>query len=121
MSEASLNASFWVMVMMQTIGSFDPMPGTGPRKMPAPKAYVTTIIAWAVLQLAADAGYEEPAARFGWLIVLVSLVVGPFGKRVVKLLEWVAKAYGNVGPGPGSNSSGSSASTTSINNSPLSA
>lgn len=122
MVDSSLNASFWVMVLLQTIGSVDPVPGTGKRKMPAPRAYVTTIIAWGVLQIGADAGYEDGAAKFGWLMVLASMVLGPFGKQVVKLINWVVKNYGpstlststvvptptNVGP---SNTAASSIST----------
>lgn len=95
--EASLNSSFWVMIFLQTLGSFDPMPGTGPRKMPAPKAFVTTIVAWAVLQIGADAGYEDGASKFGWLLVLASLVLGPMGKKLIHLFNWVASVYGNIG------------------------
>lgn len=98
-TDESLNTSFWVMVLMQTIGSVDPMPGMGPRKLPAPRAYVLVIIAWGVLQIGADIGLERAAAKMGWLMVLAGTFLGPFGKRVVTLTQWVAKTYGNVGPG----------------------
>jgi hypothetical protein len=112
MNEDSLNASFWVMILMQTLGSVDPMPGMGPRKMPSPKAYITTIFAWGGLQVASDAGYEDGAAKFGWLMVLAALVLGPFGKRVISLLKWVSMTYGNIGT--------LSANSTTTANSPAS-
>lgn len=93
MSDASLNASFWVMILLRTMGSFD-LPGKGPRKMPAPAAFVPTIIAWLVLQVAADAGARRQATKLGWLIVLVALVLGPFGKLVIKVANWVSQEYG---------------------------
>lgn len=99
MADSSLNASFWVMILMQTLGSVDPMPGSGPRKMPAPRAYVTAIIAWLGLEIVADAGYEEGASKFGWLMVLAALVLGPFGKRIIKLVNWLNAAYGSQGIG----------------------
>ena len=96
MSDSSLNASFWVMIMLQTLGAVD-LPGYGPRKMPAPSAYATAIVAWMVLQLGADAGYEDGASKFGWLIVLASMVLGPVGKQLIKIINWIAKYYGNIG------------------------
>lgn len=115
MNDQSLNASFWLTIFLQTIGAVDPMPGTGPRKMPAPKAYVTPVVAWGVLQLAADVGYQRAAAAVGWIIVLASLVLGPFGKMLIGLFDWVSVMYGasnksttstqtpgTIGPTPGS-------------------
>lgn len=90
----SLESSFWVMVILRTFGAVDPMPGMGPRKMPSPSAYVPSIIAWGVLDLGADMGYEEPASRFAWLIVLAAVVLGPFGKMLVKLTKSVSNIYG---------------------------
>ena len=92
----SLNASFWVTIVLQAFGSFDPVPGTGPRKMPSPASFVPVVIAWIVLQLASDAGYERPASAFGWLMVLVSVVAGPFGKRLVSLTNYISTSYGGV-------------------------
>lgn len=92
----SLQASFWVMVILQTISSVD-MPGRGPRKMPSPRSYGAIIVAWGVLQLVADAGGERAgrAARIiGWVIVLTGLAVGPFGKVVTSLFTSVANAVG---------------------------
>jgi len=92
----SLNASFWVTIVLQAFGSFDPVPGTGPRKMPSPASFVPVIIAWIVLQLASDAGYERPASAFGWLMVLVSIVLGPFGKRLLALTNYITTSYGGT-------------------------
>ena len=88
MSDDSLQASFWLMVALQTIGSVD-MPGKGDRKMPAPRSYLAIIVAWAVLQLASDTGYARPASVTGWVIVLAGMVTGPFGGKVVNLMNSV--------------------------------
>jgi hypothetical protein len=104
MNQDSLDTSFWTMILLQTIGSVDPMPGTTSskipgaktRKMPSPRSFVTTIVAWSVLQLAANAGYEDGAAKFGWLMVLANLVLGPGGKRIAKLFQSIVKIYGHI-------------------------
>jgi hypothetical protein len=97
MQDNGLNASFWIAIFFQTMGSVDPMPGTGPRKMPAPAAYVPVIIVWAVLGLASDMGFERPAAIFGWLMTLSALVLGPFGKKLSKFVNWIGQEYGPQG------------------------
>lgn len=94
---SSLQASFWVMIILQTMGSVD-MPGKGPRKMPAPRAYAAIIVTWGVLQLAADMGGERAgraAKAMAWVIVLAGMVIGPFGNTVSNLLNSVAT---NVAP-----------------------
>lgn len=90
----SLQASFWAMIVLQTLGSVD-MPGRGPRKMPAPRAYAAIIVTWGVLQLAADMGGERAgraAKAMAWVIVLAGMVVGPFGSLVTNLLNSVANS-----------------------------
>lgn len=87
--DRSLLASFWLMVTLQTVGSVD-MPGKGARKMPAPRAYLAVIVAWSVLSLLADAGMERAARLVGWALVITGLVVGPFGQRVMSLLNVAA-------------------------------
>ena len=89
----SLSASFWVMVIVQTIGAVD-MPGSGPRKMPAPRQYVPVIIVWSGLQLFADTGRERAAGAAGWVMVLVGMVLGPFGNKLIGLLKAVANQFG---------------------------
>lgn len=85
-SDDSLQASFWLMVALQTIGSVD-MPGSGDRKMPAPRSYLAIIIAWLVLQLGSDAGYGRATSAVGWVIVLAGMVTGPFGTKVTNLFS----------------------------------
>ena len=76
------------MVLLQTIGSVD-MPGRGERKLPSPRSYLAIVIAWGGLQIAADAGAERPATVFGWLLVLVGMVAGPFGSQLTSLFTSV--------------------------------
>lgn len=109
----SLQASFWFMIVLQTLGSVD-MPGRGPRKMPAPRAYAAIIVTWGVLQLVADMGGERAgraAKAMAWVIVLAGMVVGPFGSLVTNLLNSVAN---NVAPSAtaGSTSVGGATSPT---------
>lgn len=90
----SLQASFWFMVVMQTIGSVD-MPGRGPRKMPSPRAYAAIIVTWGILQLIADAGGERAGRATkvtAWVIVLVGMVLGPFGASFVGFLTNTANS-----------------------------
>lgn len=89
--DQSLQASFWLMVLLQTMGSVD-MPGRGERKMPAPRAYLATIVIWSILQVAADAGYGRAAKASAWLVVLAGLVFGPFGTKLVNLFTGVVDA-----------------------------
>lgn len=81
------------MVLLQTLGSVD-MPGSGPRKMPSPRAYVPIVIVWIGLQLLADTGKQRGAATAGWIIVLTGTVLGPFGQRLIGLLNSVANQFG---------------------------
>lgn len=107
--DGQLQASFWVMVVAQTIGSVD-LPGSGPRKMPAPGVYVPVLVVWSVLQLVADAGFERGARIAGWIIMLTGAVVGPFGAKIVGLFNTVAAMYGH--PAGSGTSSGASATVT---------
>ena len=97
MNPDSLQASFWVLIAIQTIGSVD-MPGKGPRKLPAPRSYIAIVLTWAILQVVADAGRQRIASALGWLIVLTGMVVGPFGTQVVSLFNSVANQYGASPP-----------------------
>lgn len=94
MNEESLQTSFWLMVVVQTIGSVD-MPGRGARKMPSPRQYVAIVVTWLVLMFIA--GINDGAARatkaIGWVLVLVGMVIGPFGKRVISLFNTIATNF----------------------------
>lgn len=85
----SLQTSFWVMVVLQTLGSVD-MPGRGPRKMPSPRNYLAIIILWGVLQVIADTGRERGVVIFAWVVVLAGMVLGPFGSQLAKLFNSAA-------------------------------
>jgi hypothetical protein len=94
----SLQGSFWLMVILQTIGSID-MPGHGARKLPSPRAYAAIIITWGVLQLVADTGRERAAKAVAWVIVLAGMVLGPFGTTVTNLFYSVATSLAPAGTG----------------------
>jgi flagellar biosynthesis protein FliR len=101
MNENSLQTSFWTMILVQTMGSID-MPGSGPRKMPAPRQYVAILLTWLVLQLIAgiNASAQRATAALGWLLVLTGLVIGPFGKQVINLFTIVGQRWGNFPASP---------------------
>lgn len=90
-----LQGSFWLMIAIQIIGAVD-MPGKGPRKLPAPRAFVAPVILWAILGLIADAGAEAAAAAMGWVTVLVGAVVGPFGDVINNFLATVGTQFGTA-------------------------
>jgi hypothetical protein len=94
----SMQASFWLMIVVQTIGAVD-MPGKGNRKLPAPRAYVLVVVLWASLGLLADSGRAQIASAAGWLVVLTGMVVGPFGGALTGLLSAVSKNFA-VKPAP---------------------
>lgn len=82
MATGSLEASFWTMILLRTLNAVD-MPSLGPRKLPSPSAFVVIIAAWIGLDFIAETGQESGANTIGWVIVLVSLVLGPFGVELV--------------------------------------
>lgn len=82
------------MILLRTIGAVDIIPGTGPRRLPAPKAYVTVVIAWAVLALASDAGAKRVGPLLGWIMVLAAFILGPFASAFGKTWSKVSKIYG---------------------------
>lgn len=95
--ERSLQASFWSIVLVNTIGKVD-LPGTGGKRlMPAPRNYLAIVVVWASLGLLADTGRDRPAAVIGWILVLTSLVgnvvtdrsgnIGAAGQRLVGFLN----------------------------------
>lgn len=93
-----LQASFWLMLAVQTIGSLD-MPGKGPRKLPSPRSFVAAIVVWAILGLVSDAGGGKAAAAMGWVTVLTGMVVGPFGKGVLNFFTTISTRF-VAGPPP---------------------
>lgn len=114
-SDGSLQASFWLMIALQTIGSVD-MPGYGARKLPAPRAYVAIVVTWSVLTLIEDAGYEEAANVMAWVTVLAGMVAGPFAQKLVGFMGTISKNFA-VAPQPVS-STGSPVGATVVNPTP---
>ena len=102
MNSDSLQTSFWIMVLVQTIGSVD-MPGRGARKMPSPRQYVAILTAWLVLQFVSgiNASAQRATAAIGWLLVLAGMVIGPFGQRLITLFNTIATNFPAVAPTTG--------------------
>lgn len=92
-TNAGLTASFWVTIILQTIGAVD-LPGKGVRKMPSPRNYVLTCIIWSILGVVAALGMEKAAAAMAWLTTLAILVLGVPGKAFVHLITQVVTLYG---------------------------
>lgn len=89
-----LSATFWAMVIVQTIGSVD-LPGYGTRKLPSPKQYVAIVVLWGILNLVADAGpsYAKFASKLSALVLLTGAVAGPFGSRAIGFLNLISHAF----------------------------
>jgi hypothetical protein len=99
-SSDSVTTAMWLMVLIQTIGSVDP-PGTGERKLPAPRAYVAIVVAYGILSMVADLpaqGARRAAGAAAWIMVLAAAVVGPFGSTVISFINGVANKFA-VSPG----------------------
>jgi hypothetical protein len=111
----SLQASFWLMIFLQTLGAVD-MPGSGNRKMPAPRQYVPVIITWSVLQLVSDTGANgaRAANAAGWVMVLAGAVLGPFGAKATNFLSSVAKQFGAQAVSGTTSTAPAAASTTTV-------
>lgn len=108
----TIQATFWTMVVLQTVGSVDlpgrpgpgsPLGGAGTRKLPAPRAYVAVLVLWSIFNLAAETGLGVVAARLSVLVVLVGSVVGPFGQKAVSFLEGVSQHFA-IAPATGPSS-----------------
>lgn len=105
----SLQVTFWLMLAIQTITALD-MPGKGPRKMPAPKAYVAAVVLWGIFGVIADAGGERAAAAMAWVTLLSGAVMGTMGKTLTDFLATVAKLFAVPKP-PTTGSGGSGGGT----------
>jgi hypothetical protein len=97
-----LGATFVIMLAVRTLAGVD-LPGAGPRKLPAPRMYVAIIVTWAVLGFVAElgAGWRLLADRLAGLIVLASLVLGPFGAQLTGFLGSVARNFSITSTGVG--------------------
>lgn len=83
-----LFATFIAMLSVQTVGSIDAQ-----HRLPPPRKYALISITWGVLFFVADLGTgpRKMAARLALLILLTSMVLGPFGKVAVTFLNTVTK------------------------------
>jgi len=82
------------MIGLQTLGSVD-MPGSGERKMPAPRSYLAIIVLFEILHIISDMGAARAASVAGWVTVLIGILKGPFGGQITNMINTVAP------PGPG--------------------
>ena len=90
--ERTLSATFWGMVLVQTIGSTDIFT-PGPRKLPAPKQFVAIGVLWAILHMAVGTRFERPAAQLSGLVLLTAMVLGPFGPQFLAFLGYVSQRF----------------------------
>jgi hypothetical protein len=91
----TVTTAMWLMILVQTIGSVD-LPGSGERKMPAPRAYVATVVAYGILALIADLpsrGARKAAGMMAWVMVLSAMVLGPFGQTVISFMNGIANKF----------------------------
>lgn len=88
-----LQASFWIMLTTQTITAID-MPGKGPRKLPAPRAYIAAIALWSIFGLIADAGSDRAAATMAWVTLLAGVTLGTMGKTLTDFMNTIANQFG---------------------------
>lgn len=80
--------TFVAMIVIQTYNSID-----GQHRLPAPRKFVAISTVWGVLFLAVDIGWGKVASRLALLILLTSLVVGPFGSLLIKFLNTITDQF----------------------------
>jgi hypothetical protein len=91
--DTQIQASMWLLIMVQTIGAIDP-PGKGAKRLlPAPRMYVAVVIVWSILGLLVDAGFGKAAALMGWVTVLAAMLTGGFGTIATGFLNTVANRF----------------------------
>lgn len=80
--------TFFLMIVIQTYNSID-----GQHRLPAPRKFVAIGAVWGVLFLMADIGWGKIAARLAMLILLTSLVIGPFGTLLIRFFNTVTNTF----------------------------
>ena len=102
----TLSATFWAMILVQTIASADIFT-KGPRKLPAPKQYVAIGVLWAILHMFEGTRFARVAAQLSVLVLLAGAVLGPFGGVAIGFLSYVSQRFSlapAASPGGGSSS-----------------
>ena len=99
----------WAAILIQTIGAVDP-PGKGPRKLPAPSMFVAIFAVWSVLQLMASGSLARGARAMSIVLLLVTIVLGPGGARLISLMSGIAEEFGTA---PGTPVAGTDTSSSS--------
>lgn len=80
--------TFFLMCVIQTYNAID-----GQHRLPAPRKFVAISAVWGVLFLMADIGWGKMAARLSMLILLTSLVIGPFGELLIRFFHVVTEQF----------------------------
>lgn len=88
----TISATFWAMVVVQTIGSTDIFTA-GPRKLPAPKQFVAIGVLWSIFHLFEGTRLERTAAGLSALVLLSAMVLGPFGGVALGFLSYVSSRF----------------------------
>lgn len=109
--DRQLQVTFWLMIAIQTITALDVTPAKGPRKLPAPRAYVAAVILWAIFGVIADAGGERAAAALAWMTLLSGAIMGTMGKTLTDFLATVANLFAAPKPPPSSGGGGGGGGT----------
>lgn len=106
----TISATFWAMVVVQTIASADIFT-QGPRKLPAPKQYVAIGTLWAIFHFLEETRYARLAAQLSVLVLLTGVVLGPFGGVLLSFLGYVGTRFSLA---PASPDGGGGASSPSV-------
>ena len=88
----TLSATFWTMILVQTVGSTDIFT-KGPRKLPAPKQFVALGVLWGIFHLFEGSRYGRLVASLSVLVVLTGMVLGPFGGVALGFLKYVSTRF----------------------------
>jgi hypothetical protein len=97
-----LGSTLTAALAVETVGAIDPYGGR--TYLPSPRTYLAIWIVWFVLGVIASAGgrASRTAGQFS-ILVLLAMMMGPFGKKAIALVAKVGNLFksGNAsGPAP---------------------